>query len=658
MDTNTIYYWRIDEKNGGGTTTGNLWSFKTVVQLPSQAGNPIPADTANDVGIAQDLSWSAGSGATSHDVYFGTTNPPPFIVNQTGTTYDPGLMDVNTIYYWQIDEKNTSGTTTGILWNFTTGSESDVNDANLIAWWKFDEGTGTKAYDSKGDNDGNLINGPVWTSGQINGGLSFDGVDDYVNVADDTSLRFTKDSNFTICAWVNPNSISHDGGEVLCKMQANSQKGLFTYELFWQQSLQRFVFEFCNSGYYYEVVSTPDSSAPAGSWYHVTCVYQKKDIDVYLNGVFQDNGYFNSNPTGAANHFMSIGVRSYDTSFEGYFGGTLDDISIYNRALTADEVDLLYKQGLIKRAYNPNPVDEEMDVEPNVVLSWSPVVCALSHDVYFGTDFDDVIDADIYDPNIFMGNQDVNYWDINNYDSNGLDYSTTYYWRIDEVNGPSVWKGEVWSFLTTNPPPPVALLGSWLSGDSHIKETGTNRALVFIAHAEDDGSPDINLNSVSYGGQPMTKVIDTVVGTTWRAYVAAFILDESGVNAASGDTFVCSWNHTPDYYLYASAFLQNVNQTTLIGATDSNSITSGNTITAPAMGTIAGDMVVDAATCGNSGSYTFNNSFTEGTDDTMGSTATGAAGYKSATGAYETPSVTHNNANRQVIIGFVVHREQ
>ena len=67
-------------------------------------------------------------------------------------------------------------------------------------------------------------------------------------------------------------------------------------------------------------------------------------------------------------------------------------------------------------------------------------------------------------------------------------------------------------------------------------------------------------------------------------------------------------------------------------------------------------MVFVAATCGNSGSYTLNNGFTEGIDQTMGGTATGVTGHKLATGASETPSADYSaTANRQVIIGFVVN---
>ena len=125
-------------ENGGAT--GRHWdgklddvriydyplSSEAIAQMyvPGQASNPDPADSETDVSSDADLSWTAGSGAASHDVYFGTSNPPPFQQNQAGTTYDPGPLDLITPYYWRIDEVNGAGTTTGIVWSFTTGTVS------------------------------------------------------------------------------------------------------------------------------------------------------------------------------------------------------------------------------------------------------------------------------------------------------------------------------------------------------------------------------------------------------------------------------------------------------------------------------------------------------------------------------------------------------
>jgi hypothetical protein len=90
--------------------------------LPGQAGNPSPSDDATSIEATAVLSWTAGTGAASHDVYFGTSNPPAFMGNQTATTYDPaGLMPYLTKHYWRIDSVNSSGKTPGIVWSFTTG---------------------------------------------------------------------------------------------------------------------------------------------------------------------------------------------------------------------------------------------------------------------------------------------------------------------------------------------------------------------------------------------------------------------------------------------------------------------------------------------------------------------------------------------------------
>jgi GH35 family endo-1,4-beta-xylanase len=90
------------------------------VPLPTQAINPNPTDGATGISRTADLSWTPGFGAISHDVYFGTSSPPPFMGNKTTTTFDPGTMDYCTTYYWRIDEINTRGTTMGAAWSFIT----------------------------------------------------------------------------------------------------------------------------------------------------------------------------------------------------------------------------------------------------------------------------------------------------------------------------------------------------------------------------------------------------------------------------------------------------------------------------------------------------------------------------------------------------------
>jgi len=96
------------------------------LELPKIAWNPSPADGTKGVPIDVTLSWLSGEYAASHDVYFGTTSPGTFQGNQTDTTFDPGTLEWNTTYYWQIVEVNEAHPDSpwpGNVWSFTTPRE-------------------------------------------------------------------------------------------------------------------------------------------------------------------------------------------------------------------------------------------------------------------------------------------------------------------------------------------------------------------------------------------------------------------------------------------------------------------------------------------------------------------------------------------------------
>jgi len=110
---------------GGWPGEGNIDADPQFVQpgywaTPPFASVPNPANGATSVNITADLSWTAGRDAVSHDVYFGTSSTPPFIGNQTSTTFYPGTMTMGTTYFWRIDEVSDSGITAGDIWSFTT----------------------------------------------------------------------------------------------------------------------------------------------------------------------------------------------------------------------------------------------------------------------------------------------------------------------------------------------------------------------------------------------------------------------------------------------------------------------------------------------------------------------------------------------------------
>jgi regulation of enolase protein 1 (concanavalin A-like superfamily) len=202
----------------------------------------------------------------------------------------------------------------------------------------------------------------------------------------------------------------------------------------------------------------------------------------------------------------------------------------------------------------------------------------------------------------------------------------------------------------------VTILGSWLTGTTHAKESGTNRALVFVAHAKGLGNT-VTLNTVTYGGQTMTKIVERRQGssTSTRVYVAAFILNEAGISAESGDNFSVSWSSNPTYTTYDSVFLRNVNQTaSLYGATGNNGVTGGTSVSTSALATSDGDMVIEDAAGSVSGTYTVTTGWTK--DVELGSAnPDGMDGHKPATGVAEIPSVTSSASGNHALIGFVVN---
>jgi hypothetical protein len=121
----TTYYWRIDGVNAAEPNSpwkGDVWSF---LLRPTTAWNPTPADGAKWIDPNANLSWSTGRGATKHFVYFGnnfdTVNHATGAAPQITTTYDPGLLGYEKVYYWRVDELDDAGTThKGTVWSFTT----------------------------------------------------------------------------------------------------------------------------------------------------------------------------------------------------------------------------------------------------------------------------------------------------------------------------------------------------------------------------------------------------------------------------------------------------------------------------------------------------------------------------------------------------------
>ena len=120
LEHDTTYYWQVVAQNAGGTTEGPVWAFKTIVAAPGTPTVAAPADSANGVPVNASLTWTA-SGATSYDIRYGTTNPPPDTATGLVTaSYTPASMATGTTYFWQVVARNDGGATPGPVWSFAT----------------------------------------------------------------------------------------------------------------------------------------------------------------------------------------------------------------------------------------------------------------------------------------------------------------------------------------------------------------------------------------------------------------------------------------------------------------------------------------------------------------------------------------------------------
>lgn len=229
--------------------------------------------------------------------------------------------------------------------------------SDLVGHWKLDESNGTTATDSAGGNDGTLVNGPVWqpTSGKIGGALSFDGVDDSVALSSDPIGTNT----VTICFWANP--ATDDYPYFLGNSKVQFQ--------IWPGSYLKFT-----SNNSTQLSST--STLPIGSWSHI-CVVRMSGTNgpstIYIDGIEDSSG--NSGTPESPIFNLAFGAQ-YDIA-GGNYEGRLDDVRIYNRALSAAEIGQLYN-GMDWVTTGPDPCG--CNPSPGDVCADGTVYAGLSPD--------------------------------------------------------------------------------------------------------------------------------------------------------------------------------------------------------------------------------------------------------------------------------------
>ena len=210
----------------------------------------------------------------------------------------------------------------------------EVNEP--IAHWKFDETSGTTALDCVGDNNG-TVHGATWTTGQIDGALSFDGVDDYVDCGNDESLDITDE--ITVSAWVYSDDF-HQHGMVVVKNPVNS-----VWEFFFEASPTgegQSGLKWRGDSLIGIVANKPSDS----QWHHILATQDGTLAKIYIDGIESASGTISA--LGSSSGTVNIGRfdSGVPTSWIYYFNGKIDDVRIYDKALSAEEIRRLYLEGL------------------------------------------------------------------------------------------------------------------------------------------------------------------------------------------------------------------------------------------------------------------------------------------------------------------------
>ena len=320
-------------------------------------------------------------------------------------------------------------------------SVAEAADPDLVAHWRFDETSGTTAFDASGNgHDGTIMGDPQWVPGKLGGALEFDGSGDYVDCG--SSPDFEIAVNITIACWIKVDVFDKTWQAIITTSDSSWRvhRSSSSNNIAWGTTGLAPL----------DLTGTTDVST--GEWFHVAGVYNGTQKLLYINGNLDASSDSTGNIT-ASSVPVYIGDNSGATG--RFWDGLIDDVRIYKRALTETELLGVMSGGGAEYplASGPTPPDGEYLEATWVSMSWRAGDFAVSHDLYLSDNFDDASNGT---GDSFRGNQtDTMY--IVGFPGfaypDGLVPGTTYYWRIDEINDTepnSPWIGDVWSF--TVPP--------------------------------------------------------------------------------------------------------------------------------------------------------------------------------------------------------------
>jgi len=204
----------------------------------------------------------------------------------------------------------------------------DISEGGLVVHWKLDETHGDIAYDSAGNNDATVHNG-VWDEGRINGALQFNGFNTYMDCGDSEALG---PEQMTFTMWLRP---EHTGGMRYIVSRANKNVDETDYALMRHLTGQ---LEFAVGQLGSDAVSVLSiAQTPLNEWSHVAVCLKGSEASIYMNGQWDASANY-------AQRVPREGHRLAISSYQGstrFYNGKIDDVRIYNQALSAEEIETL-----------------------------------------------------------------------------------------------------------------------------------------------------------------------------------------------------------------------------------------------------------------------------------------------------------------------------
>ncbi|PYK29702.1 MAG: hypothetical protein DME57_09485, partial [Verrucomicrobia bacterium] len=201
---------------------------------------------------------------------------------------------------------------------------------SMVSWWKA-EGD---ANDSQDSNNGTLQNGATFTTGEVGQAFSLDGTDDYVEVSDSSNISFT--GPFTIDAWIKTTDNTSEHG-IVEKYDGGGQNGYF-FRL--ASGTGRLVFGICNGVTCESVAGATQVSI--STFHHVAAIFDGSSLKVYLDGNL-DGSASTSIAPGDGTNPLEIGARGGSPG--NFFSGLVDEVELFNRALSDTEVASIFAAG-------------------------------------------------------------------------------------------------------------------------------------------------------------------------------------------------------------------------------------------------------------------------------------------------------------------------